>query len=112
MAVRAGVDHGPLRVPAQSLHTVDKIPFAIALGKFHVNAQFRGDAAQAPFDVLKGVVTIHRGLADTKEIEVGSIQHGDAHYFFSPSSQAWNNSRSSSPGLASAGDASLPCCSG
>src|SRR6185437_13652196 len=112
MAVRAGVDDGALRVPAQALYTVNEFPFAVTLGKFHINAQLRGDTAQAPFDVVERIVSVHLGLAGTEEIEVGPVQHGDAHYFFSPSSHAWNSSRSSSPGFGSAGGVALPCGSG
>src|SRR5215208_4351193 len=107
VAVGAGVDHRAGRAPAQRLHGAHELTLAVVLRALHLGPQLAPDVAQASLDLGERGATVKLRLARSEEIEVGTIQYCDHHFFFNPSSHAWNCSMSRA-----ALSSSSPCAPG
>ena len=98
-------------IPA--VHTVPAVGYLLDSGQ--ATLIFSGDTthndalwdianrAKPGFDVRECCRPVERWFARTEEVEIGSVQDGDSHFFLRPSSHAVNCSMSASRSSASAG---------
>jgi hypothetical protein len=90
VTVCACIYNGTIGTTTQPVNDLDELPLSISLRELERRSDLSGDNAQSPFDIVQGVGAVYRGLANAEEIEIWSVEDGDPHVFFNPSSHALN----------------------
>ena len=72
-------DAGSAWPPAERVNGVEAIPFVIELGTHQLHPELTRHDRQARFDLGKRRIAVDLWLSCAEQVEVGTIEHGNAH---------------------------------
>src|SRR3982751_5001571 len=72
------------------MNVLDQLALAVTLHELDRDPKLAGNVVEAALDVAQCLGAVDRRLANAEQIEVRTVDDGEPHDFFSPSSQALN----------------------
>src|SRR5205085_4753458 len=91
---------------AESMNVFDELPLAVALHELERGAELTRYTLKPSLDVVQCFRSVDRWLTYPEQIEVRTVDDGDPHVFFNPSSHALNCWMSSLCPAVASGDGS------